>query len=667
MDPVQVMAPPVDIDTDSDNNGTIDQTPYEDSIEAGGSGGSGGYCGNILHWNHDDDNGNGVQDGLEGPGPLQLPGGGPFNDDDLEPAILKVDNLSAYAWASGAAGGSEGYLNGVKLQISHTANLALWRTQNKEPLALTYTFTSGGPPSNVPNEIWVEGLQVGTGSVTWELVAPTEANSGGEVVASDIIHFTVIDIDLDAKTIYHNVASGDLPDDIEDTQGAWVPMNDDDDDYDPQNLPDKNQQGVAIPGEDDLLPMVLRAVQPVSAGGTYRLHVPQNVRVWRNADRTVEVADLATLGATADIPLYVEGMSTGSGTLSVDWLIGQSAVNGADKVTVNVFRWEGPLNVPDYSIHKYWASVAAPGVGNSKWLAPVNGSVDSLVSDQVVWVKWNGGPAVGKAVYQARADYIWDLKVNLVQIQIQSPDGQAAFEQGTPRDFETALDDRGVERKVVKSGDPGVDWAAKVTLNGPNGDRGVKFMRIGFVQNAQVLTHNGTYNTSSATLHSSIEGNSYLDGEEGTTRPYYTVEESSVFFDPDPTANPPRKTRVLYESDEPSLGPPLTFDKGVGVAPGDDVVDSISLALQFHLYVTARTADDRNGAGGIYTSRAVGIWTFNGSGLVGQSPPYEWSAGSGAGVTVPGGWTAVTDGSQPPLLGGEMLTHAIRNDTWGTL
>ena len=147
--------------------------------------------GNILAWNIDDDNGNSVEDRLEGPGPLQLPGGGPFNDHDLEPAILKVDDLLASAWTSGAAGGAEGYLAGVTLQISHSANLALWRAQDKEPLDLTYSFTASGPPANVPDEIWVEGKELGTGPVSWELFAPTDANPGGEVVASDVVNFSV--------------------------------------------------------------------------------------------------------------------------------------------------------------------------------------------------------------------------------------------------------------------------------------------------------------------------------------------------------------------------------------------------------------------------------------------------------------------------------------------
>jgi len=672
MDPVQVMAPPVDIDTDSDNNGSIDQTPYEDSIEAGGSGGYGGYCGNILHWNHDDDNGNSVEDRLEGPGPLQLPGGGPFNDDDLEPAILKVDYLPASAWASGAAGGSQGLLNGVKLQISHTANLALWRTQNKEPLALTYTFTSNGPPSNVPNEIWVEGREVGGGSVTWALFAPTEANPGGEVVASDVVDFTVTDavIDLDAEMVYHNAPAGDLPDDLEDYPGAFVPMNNDDDDYDPANLADLYQSG-AIAGESDLLPIVLHQIEPSSLGGTYRLHIPPHVHVWYNADRTGAVSDLSTFSAAAeDETLYVEGSLPGAGILYVDWWNDSEQINAADRVTVTVFEWEGPLNVPDHSIHKYTASGAASGIGNSQWLGAENGSFvwsfDGDSGPDEAMIKWNGGSAVGKAVYQAEANYIWDLEVNLVQVGIGPPDGENAFSPGTPFDLGSGLEN-GVLHKAVSSGDPaGLIWRAKVSLDGPNGDRGVKFMRIGFVQNVDIAALNGYYSPTGKTLTSSIQGESYLDAATSSGElPYYSTGAHAVFFDPDPSASPPRKVKTIVSGDVPAQGVPLTFQQHSAVQSGDDIVDVMNIVFDFDLFVTARTTDPRNAANQRYTSRAFAHWLFNGSGSVGQTAPYPWTPGSGAGNSVLGWqWTAVTDGSQPPISAPPLVRDAAQTMTW---
>jgi len=612
---------------------------------------------------------------LEGPGPLQLPGGGRFNDDDLEPAILKVDDMAASAWASGAAGGAQGLLNGVKLQISHTANLALWRTQNKEPLAVTYTFTSNGAPSNVPDEIWVEGRELGTGSVTWELVAPTEANPGGEVVASDVVNFTVTNpiIDLDAKAIYHNAPVGDLSDDLEDYPGAYVPVNNDDDDYDLYNDEDRSQSG-AIAGESDLLPIVLHQIEPSILGGTYRLHIPGNVRVWYNADRTGAVSDLSTFPAVAeDETLYVEGYQPGGGILYIDWWNETCEINAADTVAVTVFDWEGPLNVPDHSIHRYTATGGASGPGSSTWLEPVNGSITwSSQADpgpDEVKIKWNGGPAVGKAVYQAAPDYIWDLEVNVVQVEIAPPDEGSTFRGHKVYDMLSRVE-RGVELKTISAGShvlgiPGLEWWAKVSLNGPIGDRGVKFMRIGFVQSAAATSYSGSYHTVSASLHSNVQaGGTYLDASSEFDRPYQSRLEPAVFFDPDPTAQPPRKVKTIGSNDGPQGGPPLTFDKGIGVRPGDDVLDFMQLCWDFDLYVTARTVDARNNADLVYTSRATAHWQFDATGSIGQVPLYFWTPASSAGVYPPGAWIPVTDGSQPPVMTGDLFNDAIQNDEW---
>jgi hypothetical protein len=99
------------------------------------------------------------------------------------------------------------------------------------------------------------------------------------------------------------------------------------------------------------------------------------------------------------------------------------------------------------------------------------------------------------------------------------------------------------------------------------------------------------------------------------------------------------------------------------VAPaGDDVVDRIDLDYEFQLYVTAHTADPRNGADTIYTNRAMANWSFNGSGEVAQSDPYKWTGDPGvAGDFAPQAWTPVCDGLQPPQLGGQLFNDATAN------
>ncbi len=116
-----VIPPGVDVDTDSDNTGEIDETPEEDLIEGEdpmGSGGGSTLTGNLIHLNRDDDDTNGVEDRLQGPGPLS------FDDDELELMTIKVDDMPASDWVSGAAGGSEGLgFGGHNTDIGKLGNL----------------------------------------------------------------------------------------------------------------------------------------------------------------------------------------------------------------------------------------------------------------------------------------------------------------------------------------------------------------------------------------------------------------------------------------------------------------------------------------------------------------------------------------------------------------
>jgi len=95
----------------------------------------------------------------------------------------------------------------------------------------------------------------------------------------------------------------------------------------------------------------------------------------------------------------------------------------------------------------------------------------------------------------------------------------------------------------------------------------------------------------------------------------------------------------------------------------------MALLWEFDLYVTARTKDTRNNAHQVFTARALAHWSFNGSGTVGQTDPYDWTGGQEAKVTEPTAWNPVRDGSEAPLTRGTqtLFTHAIRNDYWSVV
>jgi len=453
-----------------------------------------------------------------------LPGGGAFNDDDLKPVSLMVDGSGAGSWADNAA--DRAHFQNVKLQISYEGPLSLWLTENKAPLRedLSYAVGSGG--SDVPDTIYVEGTDLGEGSITLDLYAATDASPGGEVVASATLELSIIHVDLQTCMIMHNAQFEWLPEEQEESPGAYVPLNNDADaydHYDGQSHDDRDAPG-AIPDEDDLLPIWLREIQPWTAGGTYTLHVTGNVRVWANADRSGLKEEGSTFDATVETQLYVEGYSSGAGTISVDWSNGTQQLANADALTVNVFDWIGPLNVPDYSKYDYLARGGEPGA--SGWLDPGGGITDSITQLPEEWeqitIKWNGGPQVGKAVYQASQGYIWDLNVNVVQVTVGNPDLPAQpFAPGTPFDAGTRTV-RQTDRKAIASGTvTGLSWQAKVTLNGPEQGRGVKFMRVGFVQNADDTRLTGTYGDQGPVLTSDLQGQSFLDCSEQSTAPPY--------------------------------------------------------------------------------------------------------------------------------------------------
>ncbi len=114
---ITMVRPIPDIDTDSDNNGTIEGTPDEDDEELVDPG-------RILWWNADDDNANGVSDRAEAP--LRDAAGQPVMDDELFPANLSWDSLGAD-------------MTGCVLELSASSNLRLWKTRDKQSLALSYT------------------------------------------------------------------------------------------------------------------------------------------------------------------------------------------------------------------------------------------------------------------------------------------------------------------------------------------------------------------------------------------------------------------------------------------------------------------------------------------------------------------------------------------------
>jgi len=118
---VLTIIPSVDIDTDSDNTGTIDRSDWEEQIENVPD-----YPGELLVVNSDDDNENGIQDYLENDD-YSYPEGGewaPFADDDLFQVVLDrgFEDLS----------GMDGFA--FELKVTAGIGLSYWLDQTKTPI-----------------------------------------------------------------------------------------------------------------------------------------------------------------------------------------------------------------------------------------------------------------------------------------------------------------------------------------------------------------------------------------------------------------------------------------------------------------------------------------------------------------------------------------------------
>ena len=550
---------------------------------------------------------------------------------------------------------------------------------------------------------------IGPDSFTYKAVDAVLSPDTGESLEVTVNIEVMPKFDLDVATILHNAPSGWLPDDPllpywddpETLPGAFLPLNDDDDDYDAGRTPDYQQTG-AIAGENDLVPIVLRPADPVTVGGIYYLNISGGVRVWENPDRTGEVhpwldPNESSFDATVETTLYVEGVSEGGGSITLVWDNQPLGHNWfADTVNFKVFRWCGPLNVPDYSIHEYtawgtyWTDSSGGVGGDGEWLPPVGGNVatipgvtnpeDHWMSSEAqpdkIFIHWQGGPQIGKAVYQAHPDYVWDLDVNVVEIRVENPDSDPAWQSNPamPEDGFTAIQaGTGIRLKVVRTEPalpiappPGVKWTAKVTLEGPDRgatDRGETEMRIGFVQIAALTLTRGTY-LSGKSLVWDIEGNSYLDTHPASgCRPLYSDADFTTM---DLTRESETNPKEILCWDSPAWGPPTNYECTYN---GTDRLVSMELLWSFDTNVTARTTDTRNDASTIYTPRAVGSWEFDGTGdiSVDEFGGLFWTQ-TGCGLVVPAGWTSVTDGKQvhtsPPLINEELALDAAHNGTW---
>jgi hypothetical protein len=459
-------------------------------------------------------------------------------------------------------------LTSISSKISITPTLGL-------PTPAEFTIT-GVTKSDLPGDV----------PLVAEIISGVETVTG-EVSCVETSSITVIKVDLDAMKVSHNVVNGELPEDQETSPGAFVPINNDDDDYAASNTGDKDQLG-AITGESDLLPIKLHKVDPVIAGSIYTLDIPSQVKIWQNPDRSGEVSGTTEFDATVDTTLYVEGFTVGSGSVKINWKSGTTTVDDCDEIKVSVFQWLGPLNVPGYAIYRYTASGA---LGTSKWITPGSGTIKAGTDTSDVTILWDGGPVVGTAVYQVNSDYVWALEVNVVQIKPKSGTSNKITYKNPP--LQTAAGNGQIRSH---STGPAID--AKLTvekIKGPSVGgvmRGVKFMEVGFIQNWAMPREHGNFDgfTPKKRRVASLEGGSGVDyfteAANASTPPWYDSKDATGtdgFLAPGTDAEV--TDHPLNVGDTPRITGSDTFALTIGGVTDD--VDDLGIEFDLNLRIPA--------------------------------------------------------------------------------
>jgi RHS repeat-associated protein len=312
----------IDIDVDSDNDGTIDpdNNGNDDPIEENDPG-------QVIAWNSDDDDQNGITDfrqetSVEG-------------ENDLAEVLLSnnFENVLSKEGMRLKLSSQDDtvrvYLSPNKTGLLNLSNGKFWKLDGSE-----------APPAKV----YVEGLKFGKATLHLELV-----DGGNSVVEYDTVVLHVVGADLDGDSNDNgfidpdNTINGSDDRIEENAPGVSIEINYDDDDG--NGVADIAQQGPII-GENDLVKLELDYLVPPGDDRTYELvfssQDTNKIKVYKKQDKS-GILDLSTdpritvTGAATDPKeIWVEGIAPGTATITLQFYQSGGAYLTTDKLVVTV-------------------------------------------------------------------------------------------------------------------------------------------------------------------------------------------------------------------------------------------------------------------------------------------------------------------------------------------
>ncbi len=185
------------------------------------------------------------------------------------------------------------------VKILYGGNITIWNDMSK-----TTKINSCNIIHNLPATVYVEGISPGTTYIRAQYTPP-----GGNGTAEDKVKITVIKVDLEMDID----DDGDVDSDdesLEDTTGAIVFENWDNDDADTLFTPDNTENTVV--GENDLVRIGLNIKPTTLNAGIVKLTSNSSkIKVWKSATKNNQQLSLPAsfnLETTSvTMPLYIEG------------------------------------------------------------------------------------------------------------------------------------------------------------------------------------------------------------------------------------------------------------------------------------------------------------------------------------------------------------------------
>jgi hypothetical protein len=470
---------------------------------------------------------------------------------------------------------------------------------------------------------------------------------------------------MNVARINNNTPNGYLTANEETSPGAFVPLDNNDWDYD--GTVDMNQSG-PVPGDQYLLPVTLPGLTGATAGDGYTLTASEGIKIYLGSDRSSPYTG-QVLPAASDQTVYIEGVSAGGvnapETLVENFSIGSTSRSNLDIANVIVFTLNGPLDVPGATNYDYTCDSTLGG-----WLTPnggmiTGGSNTAGPSGSNAVINWDNTPEVAYGEYQVNSDYTWGIGVNVVAVTLNS--SSFVYYGGAPAQSGTSL--------LVESSPPGAAAAmtatAKLSINGPtiNGImRGVGYINAGFVQDAKFTSKNGVYADGSALTSNLQDGSYHIDyatddpanGIVRSTPPWYDSNNSfTTGFWSVETASPGNVS--LSIEDTPKQVGTNTFYNGTSP------LSSVNIRFDVRDYLLAVTTADVNGSASVYDDLGQAAWSFQGSGrffgvtpAAGTTPAFgTWAGYSWDGVTGDGTFGSVTS---TPITAGTPCNDLLNPD-----